>query len=267
MSNNSLKEAARKLIPSSHLKKLISQSKQLSQEEINKWVEEYQKTKSKKSAEMILNHVSKMFATQIYQRDRLFSKETPELTFEDIFNQMVLFLFKKLPDFDNKKSQFQTFAMWSIYPIIKNPGKTFKKRFERENPHVSLDKAVKNSKNDEDATISKFIADENSDIEAEMEKDYQRSQIKNAINKLSPSDKEIVMNLFGFVTPKPEWTSKTGKVTVSSIARGMGQSNAYVKKKLTKILADLSSYLKQSRFDRYFELSRLITEYNHRQRR
>ena len=89
-----------------------------------------------------------------------------------------------------------------------------------------------------------FIADENSDIEAEMEKDYQKSQIKNAINKLSHDDKEFIMNFFGFTKTKPEWRSKKGKVTVSSIAQATGRSNAYIKKKLTRILKELSSYLK-----------------------
>ena len=265
--NNFLKEASKRLVPPLSLKKLISQSKQLPQDEINRWIKEYQETKSKKSAEMILNHVSKMFAKEIYQRERLFLKEVPELTFEDIFNQMVLFLFKKLPDFDEKKSQFQTFAMWSIYPIIKNPGKTFKKRFEREVSHISLDKPVKNSKNNENAFIGKFIADENSDIEAEMEKDYQKSQIKNAINKLSHDDKEFIMNFFGFTKTKPEWRSKKGKVTVSSIAQATGRSNAYIKKKLTRILKELSSYLKQNKFNKYFILNKLIIEYNNKTRR
>ena len=254
---------AQRLVASPTLQKLLRQYKPLSKEEEIKYAEEYKKNKSEKAAMALLNGVSRLFANKINRHEGAFLKYAPEATYDDIFDTMVLQFFKYLHEFDPKKSKLNTWAEYTIMPIYKDPLRSMGDKFKAKHQVVDMDKPFSGSED----TIAEILPDGTIDIESEWERGVKNRKLQNAIRKLSPLDREIILNLMGYVKPpKKEWskTLKDGTVTInaSTIARGLNISPDRVRTRVANILKKLRSELAESNFDRYFELNRLIQRYD-----
>jgi DNA-directed RNA polymerase specialized sigma subunit len=229
-----------KLFPSSEVQKLTNKYKPLSKEEEEKWIEEYKRTKSDKSTMVLLNGVSKVFTHAINSNENRFIMGVPDAEYDDIFNQMVLMFFKELPKFDPSKSKLNTWVTWVITPLVRTPVKVMGNKFASSQNVVNIDKKI----NPHGDTIADFISDDDVDLEDDYKKGNKKEDLMHSIKKLPKGEQEIILNLFGFVAPKKEWQSKTGKINASSIARDKGLTPLQMRTVISKILKKLSSDLK-----------------------
>ena len=251
---------AQKLYASNATRSIINKYKPLKKEDEIKWMEEYKKTKSDKSATALLNGISKVFANAINKNERVFLKTLPDATYDDIFNQMALMFFKKLPEFDPTKSKLNTWTTWQILPMVLNPDKTMRNKFATHNKVTQLD----NKMSDDGDSFATQLPDGTINVESDWETGQRNKKLANAIKKLNKEEQELISQMFGYEKPKKEWQSKTGKINAASIARGMGISADRVRAKLARAMDKLKSELKQSNFDQYFAIDKLITQYKNR---
>ena len=218
---------------------IIDKYKPLTKEEEYKYVEEYRKNRSEKAAAALLFGVVRVFASAIYNNESKFLAQIPDVTFDDLFNEMVLRFYTKLPEFDPSQAKLNTWITWNIKPLVLNTVKTMRRKFDTKHRPKSLDEPVTKDGD----SLGKFLPDGSIDVEDNYEKGSQKNKLERAIKKLKKEDQEIIMNLFGYVEPKKEWQSKTGKINAASIARGMGISADRVRARVERILTQLKSDL------------------------
>ena len=250
---------AQNLYPSPALQKILKQYKPLNKEEEIKYTEEYKKTKSNKAATALLNGVSHLFANKIYKHEGAFLKYVPGATFDDIFNAMVLQFFKYFHEFNPKKSKLNTWTEYTIMPVYKDPLRHMGDKFRAKHKVIDMDKTF----NDSETSIAEILSDGSVDIEGEWERGIKNRQLLSAIKKLPSLDREIILNLMGYVKPpKKEWskTLKDGTKTINAttIAKGLNISPDRMRTKIAKILNTLRTELTESNFDKYVEIGRLI---------
>ncbi len=247
------------IYPSSFTKNLISKSKPLKKEEEYKWIEEFQKSKSEKSKLAILNAMSKFIANLIYKHASIFEVAVPSATFDDIFNQMVLIMFKSLDNFDLKKNvKLVTFLHQQFLNITKNPGRVMGTSFSRRlldkgEVEVNIDKPI----NDRGETVAMILPDGSLSLNAQHMGQRTRRKLLNAIDKLDRQSKSYMLALYGFDKPK-KWVDEHGKITGASIAREEGLSQDIVQRKIRQALNKLRDYLKESRHEFHHDLDYLL---------
>lgn len=252
---------ANKLIPSNHIKSMINRYKPLKKDEEIKWMEEYKNNKSgNKATEVLLNGVSKLFASAIYKNENKFLASVPEATYDDLFQQMCMMFLKKLPEFNPHRSKLNTWATWQIMPLVKTPVKVMGDKFARTHKMVNIDKPLDVNGN----SIATTLPDGSASVEDRFTTGSEKDRLTKAMKKLSKEDQEIILNFYGFVRPKKEWQSKTGKINAASIARGMGQPADKIRSRIAKIKKQLVKYLNQSSHRKYFDVDSYIRDYERR---
>ena len=244
---------AQKLFASPATQAILRKYKPLSKEQEFKYAEQYKKTKSDKAANALLNGVSHLFANKINKHEGAFLKYVPDATYDDIFNTMVLQFFKYLHEFNPKKSKLNTWTEYTIMPVYRDPLRHMGDKFKAHHKVVDMDKPFAGS----EETIANILPDGSIDIEAAWERGIKNRKLLNAIKKLSPQDRDIILNLMGYIDPpKKEWskTLKDGKVTINAttIARGLGISPDRVRTKVANIFKKLRTELAENNFQRYF---------------
>lgn len=254
---------AQKLFASPATQAILRKYKPLSKEQEIQYAEQYNKKKSDKAATALLNGVSHLFANKINKNQGAFLKYVPEATYDDVFNAMVLQFFKFLHEFNPKKSKLNTWAEYTIMPVYKDPLRHMGDKFKAKHQTVDIDKPFAGTED----TIADILPDGSVDIQAQWERGIKNRKLQNAIKKLNSQDRDIILNLMGYVKPpKKEWskTLKDGTVTINAttIAKGLNISPDRVRTKVANILKKLRTELAQSNFDRYFELNRLIERYD-----
>lgn len=253
-----------KLYPSKDLQRIINNYHPLTQEQSDKWVKQYMKTGSEKSANAIINGISRLFAKVITKNDRKFVIALGEdITYDDIFNQMTVMVLKgiKQGKYDVKKSKLNTWAQWAIMPLVITPVKVMGDKFISVNRGniTNIDAKFKGS---EDGTLGDILPDDSVDVQKDYTTDLQNDKLDKAIKKLTKDQQQIILTLFGYIPIKKQWQSKTGKVNAASIGRGLGIQAAKMRGIIEKILQKLRNYLKQSKYDKYHSLDRLIQMYS-----
>ncbi len=248
---------AEKLFASSSVQKIINRYKPLDKDEEIYWINQYKKTHSEKSQMVLLNAVSKIFAHEINKNEPRFIAGVPEATYDDIFQQMVLAFFKGLKNFDPKKSRLSTWTTWEIMPIVRTPLKVMGDKFARKHGTVNIDMPI----NDAGDTVATLLPDKTLDIEDSYETGKKKSKLMSAIRKLDKQSQEYIMALFKYTKPE-KWVDKYGKITATSIAKEQGISVDRMYTRIDKILKQLRSILKQSKFDKYYTIDRLIEYYS-----
>lgn len=260
-----------RLYPSQTLRRLLNKYKPVPQQQIVPIIEQYLQTKSNKSATIILNAISKIFAKQISKNESKFIAALgPEATYDDIFNQMTVAIFKFIDRYDPSKTKFNTWVQNALWPITKDPVKLMGNRFNNQykGKMININKPVGSSESG--ATIADLIADGDADVQKQLEDQIQDNKLKDAISKLTKQQQQIVKTLFGFIDPKPQWSKvlRNGKVTVNAvtIGKGLGYSPGIMRAKIAKIMQKLRQYLVQAKYDKYFGFDRLIEMYKGRRK-
>ena len=259
---------AQKLFASPATQSILRKYKPLTKEQEIKYTEQYKKTKSDKSATALLNGVSHLFASKINKNQGAFLKYVPEATYDDIFNAMVLQFFKFIHEFNPKKSKLNTWTEYTIMPVYKDPLRHMGNKFSAKHKTVDIDKPFAGTED----TIADILPDGSVDIQAQWERGIKNRKLQNAIKKLNSQDRDIILNLMGYVKPpKKEWSKvlKDGTVSINAttIARGLNMSPDRVRTRVANILKKLRTELAQSKFDRYFQLNRLIERYDNPKRK
>lgn len=260
-----------KLFPSRELHRLLNTKyKPLTRQQSDRYAVQYRQTKdekvAQKAAQHLINGVSKLFASEIYKNQRKFRVALgQDITFDELFNQMSYMVLNgiKQGKYDHTKLNLKSWTFWAIMPLTKNPIKVMGDKFASKNKGkiLNIDKPFKGA---DDVTLGSVIPDESQYVD--VQKDYtvktKSDKLQKAISKLNKQQRQIIQTLFGYIPVKPEWQSKTGKVNAASIGRGMGIEGAKMRGIIEKILEKLRDQLKQSNFDKYFALDRLIQMYS-----
>lgn len=243
----------KRLIPSRETIRIINRYKPLSKQQQIKWTQEYKKRKSSKAAQVLINAVSKLFASQIKRNQTKFVKTLPEATYDDIFNQMVLSFLQGMPTYDPTKSSLTTRAMFTSMPITKNPYQVMGNRFAAAHRPANIDKPV----GDTDMTIGGLIPDKGGSPQDNYYVRKNKGRIMRAIKKLDKQDQQIALSLYGFIPIKKQWQTKTGKINPSSIARGEGVHPDRMRRRIGKIEDILRSQLRQNKLSRYQKINKI----------
>lgn len=253
------------LLPSSFTKNLISKSKPLSKEEEYNWIQDYQKNKSEKSKLVLLNAMSKFIASLIYKYNTNFEVAVPSATFDDVFNQMVLIMFKSLDKFNFKKEvRLTTFLNVQFQTILNTPGVVMGTAFSRrmlnkKEKEINIDKPI----NDRGATIGSILPDGSLSLSAQFMDQRTRRKLLNAVDRLDRKTKSYIIALYGFDKPK-KWVDEHGKITGASIAREEGLSQDIVQRKIRQGLEKIRGYLSESRHEFHHDLDYLLQHYRNK---
>lgn len=259
------------LYPSPPIKKLIDKYNPIPQQQIVPIIDKYIQTKSDIYAQKILNAISKIFAKQIYKNQSKFIAALgPQASFDDIFNQMTIAIFKFIDRYDSSKTKFNTWVTNALWPITKDPVRMMGSKFNTEYKGKMIDINKPISSSESGATIASLIADGDADVQKQLEDEIQDAKLKKAISKLNRQQQQIIKQLFGFDPPKKQWSKvlKDGSVTVNAvtIGRALGYSPGKMRAIIAKILQKLRKQLIQSKYDKYFAFDRLIQMYSGRRK-
>lgn len=264
-----------RLRPSPQLKKLIDKYQPLPTDQLHEVVAHYVKHRDQPSATKIIKAISRIFSKAISRNQAKFiAAFGPEVTYDDIFNQMTVAIFKFIDRFDPTQSKFDTWVNNALFPIIKQPlkvmGKHMGAKFGNVNKGnmVDINKPIGTSEGG--ATIGDLISDGDKSIQDKLQDEIQHDKLMKAISKLKPQDQKVIRVLFEFDPPPEGWYKKLkdGSISVNAatIARGKNIEPGMMRGLIAKMMRQLRDELIQQKFDKYFALDRLIQMYSGRKK-
>ena len=236
------------LYPSKALVKYINQKSKLKTEmDVINAISKFRKTRDKKIFNELIKKYSKMMANLIYTNTTRLLKVSPNLSFDEIFNTMVLNFNRAIELFDpNRKIMFSTYLNNWLREVIQNP-RHFLDKFTAKNKKViaSLDvKYAKNSDND-GSTLGDSISDSSiEDMEVSYKKSKMMIKVEKEIDKFPDNMKAVMKYKLGLVDTS-EVKNKTGSVTDVLIAKKLNISSPTVKSLYVTGLSKIKKYVVQ----------------------
>lgn len=238
--------------PEKSVKKLINNGINLSDDIVKQLIDELNISKNKHREDeiktLLLYGVVKMFANEISKNDRknVWNATIPEATYDDIFMKMCELFFKHLPNFEPNKAKLSTWAFHQIKPVILNPVKTFRNKFNHKHKPTSMDKEYSNS-DGQISTLADKIEDTDSNVQTNYFNNKEQQSIMKALGKLKPLERDIIMVLMKFKEAPAEWKDERGGVNKATIARAIGKNKMYVQRKVESAQETLRKELEKYR--------------------